>query len=395
MTNFEKSTPNVLELRNVSKNFTIRYDNSLKERLIKFGKAANKEEFNALSDISLNLSAGHTIGLIGHNGSGKSTLLKIIGGIIEPSSGQVRRRGRVAALLELGAGFHPDLTGRENIYMNAAILGMTKRDTDNKFDEIVEFSGIKAFIDTQVKFYSSGMYVRLGFAVAVHTNPDILLVDEVLTVGDEAFQRKCLEKIQEFQSDGRTIILVTHNLSQVVDMCDRAILLDHGHVVMDGNPHAAVEEFRRLLENGDTSSGLLRSEIETKIVTVKLLNHPDNTVKVGDSLELEIELEPFPDLKQLICAIFITDKLGNPVFGTSARVDAKETGLGSSVARFNLYDLRFAEGTYAVNLTLANGANHIHIENRPKALLFRVTAPKPTQGVVYLEAEGSISLSSN
>ena len=163
-----------------------------------------------LDDIDIDIEEGTTVGILGHNGSGKTTLLKCVAGILQPNEGEIVTRGRLAALLELGAGFHPELTGRENVYMNASILGLSKKDIDHVFDEIVAFSELEKFIDMQVRHYSSGMYVRLGFAVAVNVDPDILLVDEVLSVGDEAFQRKCLERIAEFQNEGRTILFVTH-----------------------------------------------------------------------------------------------------------------------------------------------------------------------------------------
>src|SRR5205085_12419443 len=170
------------------------------------------EDFWALRNVGFDLEESNTLGLIGANGSGKSTLLKLIAGILTPSSGFVERRGRMAALLELGAGFHPDLTGRENIFMNASILGLSRKQTELYFDDIVEFSGIEKFIDNQVKFYSSGMYVRLAFSVAVHVQPELLLIDEVLAVGDEPFQRKCMKRIKDFQREGRTIVLVTHGI---------------------------------------------------------------------------------------------------------------------------------------------------------------------------------------
>lgn len=241
--------PVVVRARNVSKRFVIRKDKSIKERIVNFGRSnRHKDDFWALRDISFDIEAGTTVGLVGANGSGKSTLLKTIGGILQPNSGTVERRGRLAALLELGAGFHPDLTGRENVYLNAAILGLSRKQTDGYFDSIVEFSEIEDFIDTQVKFYSSGMYVRLAFAIAVHVDPDILLVDEVLAVGDEPFQLKCMNKIKEFQTEGRTIVLVTHNSSQVVDLCDRAIVLSHGSVVFDGDAVSGIEALRRTFE---------------------------------------------------------------------------------------------------------------------------------------------------
>lgn len=245
------SRPDVVRVDRVSKRFTVRKDSSLKERVVTLGRKgrARKEDFWALSDVSLSIHAGSTIGLIGHNGSGKSTLLKVVGGIIQPTSGTVEQRGRIAALLELGAGFHPDLTGRENVFLNASVLGLSAEETEAQFDSILEFSGVGDFIDTQIKFYSSGMYVRLAFAIAVHTDPDILLVDEVLAVGDEQFQQKCLDKIKEFQAEGRTIIIVSHALDQVASLCDRVVLMNRGQMVFDGVPSTAIERFRELLEH--------------------------------------------------------------------------------------------------------------------------------------------------
>jgi len=237
--------PVVVSISGVSKRFVIRRDKSIKERLVNFGRSQkHKEDFWALRDISLEITAGTTVGLVGANGSGKSTLLKVFGGIIRPTSGMVKRRGRLAALLELGAGFHPDLTGRENVFLNASILGLTRKETEGFFDSIVEFSEIGEFIDTQVKFYSSGMYVRLAFAISVHVNPDLLLVDEVLAVGDEPFQEKCMEKIREFQGEGRTIVLVSHSADQVESLCDRVIVLSHGAVVFDGGAKEGIQALR-------------------------------------------------------------------------------------------------------------------------------------------------------
>lgn len=219
---------------------------SLKERVVNFSRSQrHKEDFWALRDVSLKVRAGESVGLIGANGSGKSTLLKVIGGIIDPSEGTVSRRGRIAALLELGAGFHPDLSGRENVFLNAAILGLSRQQTAASFESIMEFAEIGDFIDTQVKFYSSGMYVRLAFAIAVHADPDLLLVDEVLAVGDERFQAKCMNKIQQFQSEGRTILFVSHAPSLVAEICSRAVVLSHGAVMHDGDVAEGIEVLRR------------------------------------------------------------------------------------------------------------------------------------------------------
>lgn len=238
--------PVVIRTENVSKRFTLRKDKALKERIVNFGRSQkHKSDFWALRDIGFEITAGTSVGLVGANGSGKSTLLKVIGGIIQTDSGFIERRGRVAALLELGAGFHPDLTGRENVYLNGSILGLSQKQTAEYFDSIVEFSEIGDFIDTQVKFYSSGMYVRLAFAIAVHVDPDILLVDEVLAVGDEPFQAKCMNKIREFQHDGRTIVFVSHSASQIEDLCDRVVVLSHGQIVYDGETDGGIAALRR------------------------------------------------------------------------------------------------------------------------------------------------------
>jgi len=240
-----QDAPAVIKVNDVSKRFVIRKDKSLKERIVNFGRSSkHKDDFWALRDINFDIQSGTTVGLLGANGSGKSTLLKVIGGIIQPNSGLVQRRGRLAALLELGAGFHPDLTGRENVFLNASILGLSRKQTEEYFDSIVDFSEIEEFIDTQVKFYSSGMYVRLAFSIAVHVDPDVLLVDEVLAVGDERFQEKCMAKIREFQLEGRTIVLVSHAASQVEDLCSRAIVLKRGEIIFDGDTAGGIGALR-------------------------------------------------------------------------------------------------------------------------------------------------------
>ncbi|MBZ0246745.1 MAG: ABC transporter ATP-binding protein, partial [Cyclobacteriaceae bacterium] len=196
---------------------------------------ADETVFWALKDINFEVKQGEVLGIIGHNGAGKSTLLKILSRITEPTSGEVQLKGRVSALLEVGTGFHPDLTGRDNVYMNGTILGMTKREINSRFDEIIEFSGVEKHIDTPVKFYSSGMKVRLGFAVAAHLEPEILIVDEVLSVGDIGFQRKCLGKMNEVASSGRTVLFVSHNMAAVENLCTAGCLLDHGEMSIQGN----------------------------------------------------------------------------------------------------------------------------------------------------------------
>lgn len=244
----------------VSKRFASysRRATSLKERLVR-REQAHAEDFWALRGVDLQVGRGETVGLIGPNGSGKSTLLKVLSGILRPNSGSVSVTGRVASLLELGAGFDGELTGRENIYLNSALLGVPKAETDALFDDIVEFSELGEFIEFPVKHYSSGMYVRLGFAVAVHIDPDILIVDEVLAVGDAAFQEKCLNRIEDFQRQGKTILFVSHSAGLVEQLCTRAVLLNHGEVVYDGKPKRALKMLHSLLgvdgvKNQDTGT---------------------------------------------------------------------------------------------------------------------------------------------
>lgn len=235
-----------LYVEGVSKRFRLasQQPSSLKERVVHLNKKTASVPFWALRDVTFKVDQGETIGLLGHNGSGKSTLLKLVGGIMKPTSGEIRVRGRVASLLELGAGFHPELTGRENVYLNGAILGLARKEIDARFDEIVDFAEIEQFIDAQVRNYSSGMFLRLGFAVATNVDPDILLVDEVLAVGDENFQRKCIERIHRFKREGRTIVVVSHSADQLRRLCDRIAVLDRGELVAYGHPSEAIRTFR-------------------------------------------------------------------------------------------------------------------------------------------------------
>jgi ABC-2 type transport system ATP-binding protein len=235
-----------VKVDNVSREYRKYYQKTFKEFLTDRHAKNFNTVFWALKDVSFEVKEGSTLGLIGRNGSGKSTLLKIISGVLTPSTGQVIRPVSTAALLELGAGFQPDMTGRENIYLNSSILGRSRKETTAVIDEIIDFSGIIDFIDTPVKFYSSGMYARLGFAIAIHTDPELLLVDEILAVGDAPFQKKCLDKIKDMQNEGRTIILVTHNSDTVQNFCDSAVLLDHGKLIEIGEPTNVIETYANL-----------------------------------------------------------------------------------------------------------------------------------------------------
>lgn len=237
----------VVRVQGVGKEFVLRHTRSLKEALVwlvKGRKGDLTKKFDALNDLSFEIHSGETVALLGLNGSGKSTTLKLISGVMRPDRGAVGVRGRLAGLIEIGAGFHVDLPGRDNVYLNGAILGMTKEEIDARFEDILAFSEIGEFIDTEVKFYSSGMYLRLAFAVAVHTDPDIFLVDEILAVGDEPFQRKCIARIKELVARGKTLVVVSHDLELVQDVCSRGIVMEKGRKVFDGACTEAVAFLR-------------------------------------------------------------------------------------------------------------------------------------------------------
>lgn len=240
-----ESPREMVRIENVAKEFSLRHTRALKELVFSALKGQKlRDTFMALDGVDVTVRAGETVGLIGFNGSGKSTLLKTISGVLFPDSGRVSVRGKVAGLIEVGAGFHPDLSGRENVYLNGAILGMSKAEIDACFDDIVAFSEIEQFIDTDVKYYSSGMFLRLAFAVAVHTDPDVFLVDEILAVGDEPFQRKCLARIREMQKSGKTMVIVSHELDMLTELCTRIVVLEKGRVIFDGDPTEGVETLR-------------------------------------------------------------------------------------------------------------------------------------------------------
>lgn len=228
------------------KSFVLRHTHSFKETFVAaMRRKKTSTDFRALDGVSFTVGEGESVALLGYNGSGKSTTLKLISGVLRPDEGRVLTRGRVAGLIEVGAGFHPDLSGRENIYLNAAILGMSKKETDERFEDIVAFSEIEKFIDTEVKHYSSGMFLRLAFSVAIHTELDVLLIDEILSVGDEPFQRKCLARIRELHAAGKTLVVVSHDLDMVANLCERAVVLRGGRVVFDGPSAEGVAVLRQ------------------------------------------------------------------------------------------------------------------------------------------------------
>jgi ABC-2 type transport system ATP-binding protein len=329
-----------IEVRGVSKRFHVFREkpSTIKQRLLT--SRARADDFWALRDVDLEIGEGTTFGLIGHNGSGKTTLLKCIAGILRPTSGTIRQRGRLAALLELGAGFHQELTGRENVYLNASFLGLSRRQTDAVFDDVVAFAELEDFIDNEVKFYSSGMLVRLGFAVAVHVDPDVLLIDEVLAVGDEAFQAKCLERVRTFQREGRTIVLVTHALDTVIEICDRAAMLHHGELHAVGMPDDVVREMRYVLlgvtdPNFVPEEGTREAEI-AEVQIVRPNGASDGGFLRGDTITIVVDVRQNEPVDDLDVDFAVLDGATNyPV------LDARTSRAGLDLGRFDKKRVRF------------------------------------------------------
>ena len=381
----------VIRVVDVSKRFTLHHETPVGQRRV-FHRRDRPEEFWALRNIAFDLEASHTLGLIGPNGSGKTTLLKLIGGILTPTSGYVERRGRLAALLELGAGFHPDLTGRENIHLNASILGLSKKQIDSYFDAIVDFSGIERFIDNQVKFYSSGMYVRLAFAVAVHVEPEILLVDEVLAVGDEPFQRKCIARIKSFQNEGRTIILVTHGLEMVRELCDRAIMLERGEVIVDGKPYEAIRTFRERhaadvdLDDPDRGDG--RIVVAETVITDGAGNRKDR-FEPGEDFGVEIVIEAREPIDDPVVGIAIYNHLDLLVYGTNTELRGIDLGAvdGRRRVSFTFLALPMIEGQYFVTTGIHNRGDTVRYDWHERTVAFKVFNPTGEPGVLHLNTE--------
>jgi ABC-2 type transport system ATP-binding protein len=377
----------------VSKSFRIATDpvDSLKERLLRLGHT-KFEEFHALRDVALTIEQGQTVGILGHNGSGKSTLLKCIAGILTPTSGEVRVRGRLASLLELGAGFHPDLTGRENVYINAAFYGMSRKNIDKVFDEIVDFAELAQFIDEPVKHYSSGMYVRLGFAVAVNLDPDVLLVDEVLAVGDEVFQVKCLSRIRQFQREGRTIVFVTHAAETVRHVCDRAIVLDHGRLVLDGPPGDAIRVFREHLHGHLDLGGVPLEPGSTgaSIVGVRV-RHAREAQRAhllpGESVTVEVELASTTVVPAPVLEIEVTDRSGNVLH----RIDTDAMGSplaaldGTHKVHIAIDRIWLLDGEFPISLKLSDRESGEVLDWREHVASFEITNPSRAGGTVAFD----------
>ncbi len=378
----------------VSKRFRLYHEKpqSLKERVVNLRKPA-WEEFWAVRDVSFDILRGETAGLIGPNGSGKSTLLKMIAGIFRPTTGRIETVGRVASLLELGAGFHPDLTGRENIYMNASILGLSRRETERYFDDIVAFSELDNFIDMQVRHYSSGMYVRLGFAVAVHVDPEILIVDEVLSVGDEAFQRKCLDRIRLFQRDGRTIVFVTHTVDLIRTICNRGFFLHHGRCLAQGPPDEVIRAYRQTVHGEahlEAAPEEERGTGEVRIAEVRLCDADGAERQVfspGEVLELQVLLESIRAVDDAAIGVAVYDDQDTCVFGTNSISREIDLGRidGKVLVRVRVPSLPVLDGTYRVTVGIHTRDERHAYHWKEKAWAFRVVNPGRDVGTMNFD----------
>lgn len=356
-----------------------------------FSKKTIKPTFNALDNIDLELKKGEVLGVIGKNGAGKSTLLKVLSKITKPSKGRIEINGRVASLLEVGTGFHPELTGRENIYLNGTILGMTRKEVAYKLDEIIAFSGVEKFIDTPVKHYSSGMYVRLAFSVAAHLEPEILIIDEVLAVGDAEFQKKCLGKMEDVASEGRTVIFVSHNMSIIKSLCTKIIVLQDGKIAFNGKTSDGVYYYLNdyQVKNNIFTQNRIDKQKPVQFSKVEALPLKEEE---GNSLELKIQLktvEPFPDS---FLAVYIKAEDGTPISETIPeykpfiKFDDFQNSEQSIKLKINL--AKFIPGNYKLDIWIGPSHNHT-IDWQKDILQFEIiNSPEKNRTVSYPKHAG-------
>ncbi|MDP8974892.1 MAG: ABC transporter ATP-binding protein [Actinomycetota bacterium] len=385
-----------VSVEHVSKHFRIFHERnqSLKAVVLRGARSAY-EDFLALDDVHFEVPEGSTFGVIGENGSGKSTLLKCMARILYPDSGTITTRGRTSALLELGAGFHPELSGRENVFLNGSILGMSRRELSRKFDDIVGFAGLERFIDTPVKNYSSGMYVRLGFSVAINVDPDILLVDEVLAVGDESFQRRCTEKFGELKAGGKTIVLVTHSLGAVRNLCDRAVSLEHGRMVQVGPAAAVVDEYMGSVSGGtqDDSGEIRWGTGEAVIQSLELLDKtgaPTTRARTGDSVTFRLRYRSPDPIDKPVFAFGVFSLEGIHLIGPNMRDNDQfpERIHGTGQVTFAVDRLLLVPGSYILSASITDYGGDHHYDVRYGVVHLNVDVGEPRESVGFVSLPG-------
>jgi len=341
--------------------------------------SSHKEEFWALNDVSFEINQGDRVGIIGRNGAGKSTLLKVLSRIVTPTKGRITIEGRVASLLEVGTGFHPELTGRENIFLNGAILGMSKNEIQRKFDEIVAFSEVERFLDTPVKRYSSGMYVRLAFAVAAHLEPEILIVDEVLAVGDAEFQKKCLGKMKDVAGEGRTVLFVSHNMAAVRNLCDKAILMNKGSILKQGSVDVVMDAYLNSKESGRLTGNYTNSnavEADVKLLEAQLIdskNNPQDQFEIIEDITINFKIKCNKKVPNLYAYIAIKNSQ-DELFIESDTIDFLPNVLDDMQEGINHYSVKInsnvlAVGEYVIYLSLASSYSANFIVETPGDIL--------------------------
>ena len=394
-------TKNAIEVKSLSKNFRLYHERNryIKAAFLR-GRRAKYEEFIALNDVSFDVPHGATLGIIGSNGSGKTTMLKCLTGIYTPERGSIKIDGKVAALLELGAGFHPELTGSENVYLNGAILGMTKRDVQLKFDKIVEFAGLEKFINTPVKNFSSGMVVRLGFSIAAHVEPKILLIDEILSVGDQDFQRKSTEKIEEFRREGRTIVVVSHSLGLVQQLCKEVIWLDKGKIRQSGLATDVISaytggSYAEHLERDDESRERWGTG-DARINSIELLSSDETNVKHFDSdaaVKVRCQINAHVRLESPILRVRITKLNGDVVWATSTQRVSNSIRVldGPATATLDIPKFGLLEGTYYLSGSISNSTSTTEFDHCQNWLRFNVHKTNLfDEGIVSVESSWSL-----
>lgn len=363
--------------------FSIRDEASTLARRLLLGKRAPREEFWALKDVSFEVERGETLSLVGANGAGKSTVLKILSRVTVPTTGTFRVNGKVGALIEIGAGFHPDLTGRENVYLNGAIMGMRRAEIDQKFERIVAFAEVEQFIDTPIKYYSSGMSVRLGFAVAAHIDPEILLVDEVLAVGDAAFQAKCLNKLAELKAQRKTIVLVSHLMPNILTHSTRVLWIDHGKVRACGEPERIVDEYLesvRQQASHEFTSELGIADTPIRITGVSLKNGrgaATTVLEYGSEATVEIAYEVTGRVNDPVIGVTLHDIHGYLLGGLTTRLDGVklDTSHERGMVRLLLSPVLFTRGAYSLNVAVHDEQIQRYLDFRNGAAVFSVEGP--------------------
>lgn len=373
----------VIEISNVSKMFTIHHNNggylSIRDQLLGMFKprVSNDEEFWALQDVSFKVNHGESLAVIGRNGSGKSTLLKILSKITPPTKGSIITRGRMASLLEVGTGFHPELTGSENIYFNGSLLGMTKNEIDSKFDEIVDFSGVEKFLDTPLKWYSSGMQLRLAFSVAAFLDSEILIIDEVLAVGDIDFQKKCLDKMEHVTKSGRTILFVSHNMPAVRSLCKSVVLLDKGQVKYQGEVGEGIDRYMSIATSWNDSPGTYdfskhpaKRGITSGIHTARLMRggKPSYLFFAGDPFQVEFDYAGVKPSSELDLTVTIKDSYFQPLISVGVSdlgIRIHDKGYGKGTISFRIDKLPiYGDGTYYMDVRFfEENCNPVFCEN--------------------------------